>query len=125
VPQQQQPARLSLARRAAASAALRRFTDKLAGLDTDLLPRRGRPAAPQAPPHDQLRAAAPPSSGCAAEVVGGGGTGVSGTAAGKQEAAEGAQRRGLTVEQQVGALLRAATAGDNLARMYEGWTPWL
>lgn len=103
---------------------MRRFTDKLAGVDTDLLPRRGRPAVPQAL-HNQLRAAAPPSSGCAAEVVGGGGTGVSGTAAGKQESAEGAQRRGLTVEQQVGALLRAATASDNLARMYEGWTPWL
>ena len=30
-----------------------------------------------------------------------------------------------TVEEQVERLLKAATSLDNLAQMYEGWTPWL
>ena len=39
--------------------------------------------------------------------------------------ASGSSVSALSVEQQVDKLLQQATSRDNLARMYEGWTPWM
>ena len=38
---------------------------------------------------------------------------------------EGGQRTVLSVEEQVEKLLQQATSRENLAQMYEGWTPWI